>query len=69
MMDERKSRAVAAVMFLLAVSLSGGGGTSGSDCGPSNVDTNGAARLPSAVVDSQRAEQSQRQHLEALFNR
>lgn len=69
MMDEEKSGAFLAVMFLLAVSLSGGDGSAGSDCGPSTTETSSAARLLSAVVDSQRAEQSQRQHLEALFNR
>ncbi|XP_068582311.1 zinc transporter ZIP6 isoform X2 [Cebidichthys violaceus] len=57
------------LMLLVVVSLSGGGGTSGSDRGPSATQTAGAARLLSAVVDSQRAEQSQRRHLEALFNR
>ncbi|KAM9349500.1 zinc transporter ZIP6 [Symphorus nematophorus] len=69
MMEERRSRAVLAVMLILATSLSGGGRSAGSDCGPSTTETNSAARLLSAVVDSQRAEQSQRRHLEALFNR
>lgn len=71
MMEEKKkkSRAVLAVMFLLAVSLPGGGVSAGSDCSPSAAETNGAVRLLSAVVDSQKAERSQRQHLEALFNR
>lgn len=58
-----------AVMFLLAVSFSGGDGSAGSDCSPSTTETNSAVRLLSAVLDPQRAEQSQRQHLEALFNR
>ncbi|XP_078121235.1 zinc transporter ZIP6 isoform X2 [Sander vitreus] len=57
------------LLLLLAASLSGGGGSAGSDCGPVTTETNSAARLLSAVVDPQRAEQSQRQHLEALFNR
>ncbi|XP_075954541.1 zinc transporter ZIP6 isoform X3 [Anarhichas minor] len=58
-----------ALMLLVAASLSGGGGTSGSDCGQFTTQSNGAVRSLSAVVDSQRAEQSQRKHLEALFNR
>uniref|UniRef100_A0A8C9ZSY4 Zinc transporter ZIP6 n=1 Tax=Sander lucioperca TaxID=283035 RepID=A0A8C9ZSY4_SANLU len=57
------------LLLLLAASLSRGDGTAGSDCGPVTTETNSAARLLSAVVDPQRAEQSQRQHLEALFNR
>ena len=69
MMIEEKSRAVLAVMFVLATSLSGGNFSSGSDCGPSTTEANGRAHLLSAVVDAQRAERSQRQHLEALFNR
>ncbi|XP_049930441.1 zinc transporter ZIP6 [Epinephelus moara] len=54
------------LIFLLAESLSSGDGSTSLDCSPSTTETN---RLLSAVVDSQRAEQSQRQHLEALFNR
>lgn len=69
MMKEKKIRAVLTVMFLLAVSLPGGGVSAGSDCSPPAAETNGAVRLLSAVVDSQKAERSQRQHLEALFNR
>lgn len=69
MEEKKKSRAVLAVMFLLAVSLPGGGVSAGSDCSSSAAETNGAVRLLSAVVDSQKAERSQRQHLEALFNR
>ncbi|XP_042354391.1 zinc transporter ZIP6 [Plectropomus leopardus] len=57
------------LMFLLAESLSGGDGSAGTDCSLSGTETNGAARLLSAVVDAQAAEQSRRQHLEALFNR
>ena len=68
-MDEKKSRHIAVVMFLLAVSLSGGGGSTGSDCSTTTAETNSAERLLSAVVDSQRAKESQRQHLEALFHR
>lgn len=69
MMDEGTSRAVMAVMFLLAVNLSCGDGLTGSGCSTSTTETHGTVRLLSAVVDSQRAEQSQRQHLEALFSR
>ena len=71
MMTEAKSRAVRVVMFLLAVTLFGGDESTGSDCSSAaTAETNGAAAcLLSAVVDTQRAEQSQRQHLEALFNR
>ncbi|XP_044223996.1 zinc transporter ZIP6 isoform X2 [Thunnus albacares] len=76
MMTEAKSRAVRVMMFLLAVSLSGGDGLTGPDCSSSSssssssaAETNGAACLLTAVVDTHRAEQSQRQHLEALFNR
>ncbi|XP_073347143.1 zinc transporter ZIP6 [Pagrus major] len=68
-MDEKRSRPIAVVMFLLAVSLSGGGGSTGSDCSTTTAETNGAVRFLSAVVDAQRAKESQRQHLEALFNR
>lgn len=71
-MDE-KSRVMMMMMmmFLLAVSFpSCGGGTTGVDCSPSaTTETSGAARLLTAVVDSQRAERTHRQHLEALFNR
>ena len=68
-MDEKKSRRVAVVMFLLAMSLSGGGGSTSSDCSTTTAETNSAVRSLSAVVDSQIAKESQRQHLEALFNR
>lgn len=70
-MDENTSRVIAVAMFLLAASLpSCGGGSTGVDCSPSTTtETSGAARLLSAVVDTQRAERTQRQHLEALFNR
>ncbi len=68
-MMEQKSRAILAVMFLFTVSLSTGDVAAGSDCSPSTTEANNAVRLMSAVVDSQGAERSQRQHLEALFNR
>lgn len=68
-MEEKKSRHIAVVMFLLAVSLSSGGGSTGSDCSTTTAETNRAKRLLSAVVDTQRAKESQKQHLEALFNR
>ncbi|XP_023253997.1 zinc transporter ZIP6-like [Seriola lalandi dorsalis] len=69
MMKEEKSRAALAVIVLLAASLSGGVFSASSDCSPSATETNSPVRLLSAVVDAQRAEQSQRRHLEALFNR
>ncbi|XP_074544327.1 zinc transporter ZIP6 [Halichoeres trimaculatus] len=69
MMDEERSLAVMAVMFLLAVNLSGGDGLTGSGCSMPVTETRGSVRLPSAVVDSQRAQLSQKQHLEALFSR
>lgn len=69
MMEEEKSRGILVVMFLFAVSFPDCGGLASSDCSPSTTETNGEVRLMSGVVDKQRAEQSQRQHLEALFNR
>ncbi|KAM6989830.1 zinc transporter ZIP6 [Tautogolabrus adspersus] len=69
MMDEERSRAVMAVMLLLVLTWSGGDGSAGLDCSTSTTETHGAVLLLPAMVDSQRAEQSQRQHLEALFNR
>ncbi|XP_041658384.1 zinc transporter ZIP6 [Cheilinus undulatus] len=66
MMDEETSRAVMALMFLLVMTWSG---SAGLECTTSTTETHSAGRLLSAVVDSQRAEQSQRQHLESLFNR
>nr|XP_019968630.1 PREDICTED: zinc transporter ZIP6-like [Paralichthys olivaceus] len=68
-MAEEKSGAALAVMLLLAVSLSGGDFSAGSDCSQSTTEVNARMSLVSAVVDTQRAEQSQRRHLEALFNR
>lgn len=58
-----------AVVFLLVVSLSGGDGLTGSGCSSSTAEGHGTVRLLSAVVDSQRAQQSQRQHLEVIFSR
>lgn len=55
------------LLLLVAVALSGGGGTSSSDAGL--LETDPAVRSLSSVMDSQLAEQSQRKHLEALFNR
>ncbi|XP_072219488.1 zinc transporter ZIP6 [Leuresthes tenuis] len=65
MLKKEMSAAVLAVMFLVAVS----GVWAGSDCSPAPTEASGGARLLSAVVDRQTAEQSQRQHLEALFHR
>lgn len=59
------SAAVLAVVLLFAVS----GVSGGLDCSPSTAEANGGRRVLSAVVDAQSAEQSQRQHLEALFDR
>ncbi|XP_030607767.1 zinc transporter ZIP6 isoform X3 [Archocentrus centrarchus] len=66
-MNEEMSAAVVALMFLFAVSDGSFG--AGTDCSPSTMEANSAARLLSSVIDAQRAEQSRRQHLEALFNR
>lgn len=40
-----------------------------SDCTTSATDFGSSVRSPSAVLDSQKANISQRQHLEALFHR
>lgn len=66
-MNEEMSAAVVALMFLFAVSDGSFG--AGTDCSSSTMEANSAARLLSSVIDAQRAEQSRRQHLEALFNR
>lgn len=68
-MEEEKTWAVLVVAFLLAVSFPDAGGSSNSDCSPPGTVTNTGVQLMSGVVDIQRAEQSQKQHLEALFNR
>lgn len=59
--------AVLVLMFLFAVSGDSLGAVT--DCSGSTMETNGAVRLLSSIVDAQRAEQSRREHLEALFNR
>lgn len=59
--------AVLVLMFLFAVSSDSLGAVT--DCSGSTMETNSAVRLLSSVVDAQRAEQSRREHLEALFNR
>lgn len=64
---KEKSGGVLAVMFLLTLTWTVESGSS--DCSSPAADSNGGVRLLSAVVDSQKAELSQRQHLEALFNR
>lgn len=69
MTEEEKSRAVLLTVFLLGVSLSGGGVAASSDCSSPAAEADGVARLRSAVVDLQKAERSQKRHLEALFNR
>nr|XP_020473351.1 zinc transporter ZIP6 [Monopterus albus]XP_020473352.1 zinc transporter ZIP6 [Monopterus albus]XP_020473353.1 zinc transporter ZIP6 [Monopterus albus] len=68
-MDEEKSRDVLVVMLLLAMSLPNGGSSVRSDCSISTTEMTDATHVLSSVVDQQRAEQSQRHHLEALFNR
>lgn len=64
---KKKSGGLLAVMFLLTVTWTVESGSS--DCSPPAADSKGAERLLSALVDSRKAELSQRQHLEALFNR
>ncbi|XP_060940910.1 zinc transporter ZIP6 [Limanda limanda] len=68
-MAEEKAGAAVVVMLLLAVSLSGGAVSAGSDCSPSPTELDARAGVASALVDTQRAEQSRRRHLEALFSR
>lgn len=65
--EKKKSGGVLAVMFLFSVTWTVESGST--DCSLLAADSNGGVRLLSAVVDSQKAELSQRQHLEALFNR
>ncbi|XP_069576576.1 zinc transporter ZIP6 [Brachyistius frenatus] len=62
MTNEEKTAAVVALMCLFVLS----GASDGSDC---TTEASGAAWSVSATVDLARAERSQRQHLEALFNR
>ncbi|KAF7644097.1 hypothetical protein LDENG_00227970 [Lucifuga dentata] len=70
MMDERKCRVVPAAWFLFALCLSCCKGMSGPDCSMAAAETgNARVHFLSAVVNAQSAELSQRQHLEALFNR
>lgn len=64
---EEEMSAVLVLMFLFAVSGDSLGAVT--DCSGSSMETNSAVRLLSSVVDAQRAEQSRREHLEALFNR
>lgn len=68
-MEQKGSRAVVAVVILLAVSFPRRATSAGSDCNRAAARPNGGARLLSSVVDTATAEQSQRRHLEALFNR
>lgn len=63
-MEQKSRTAVVAAVILLAVSLPRRAASAGSGC-----SSDGAARLLSSVVDTATAEQSQRRHLEALFNR
>ncbi|KAM4556132.1 zinc transporter ZIP6 isoform 1-T4 [Fundulus diaphanus] len=64
-MNERMRAAILAVaLFLMASCV-----WAASDCTPSTTEASGGSWLLTAVVDPQRAEQSKRQHLEALFHR
>ncbi|XP_034039358.1 zinc transporter ZIP6 isoform X2 [Thalassophryne amazonica] len=65
MMDSRKWRAALGVWLLSALCLSGCDSAGGSECS----EPDGTTRFMSADVDTQRAEQSRRRHLEAIFNR
>ncbi|XP_028987134.1 zinc transporter ZIP6 [Betta splendens] len=69
MMEEDNSRVALMAMFLLAVSFPDFGGSTSPDCSPSTTEAGSRVQFLSGVVNKQRAEQSQRQHLEALFNR
>lgn len=68
--EKRKRRSgggILPVMFLLAMTSLVEAGPS--DCSTSAADAGGSVPSLSAVLDSQKAELSQRQHLEALFHR
>lgn len=63
-MEQQRSRAVVAVVILLAVGSPRRVTSAASDCpSPQAVPT------PSSVVDTATAKQSERRHLEALFDR
>lgn len=66
---EGKIRAIVAVTFFLVLSLPGGDASEDLDCGATAAEPPGGTRFLSAVLDTQTAQRSQRQHLEALFNR
>lgn len=61
-MEQKRSPALVATVILLAVTLPRPASSADSGC-------NSSARLLSSVVDTATAEQSQRRHLEALFDR
>lgn len=70
-MEQKRRPAVvvtAAALIFLAASFPHPS-SAGSNCSSATVQPYGAARLLSSVVDTATAEQSQRRHLEALFDR
>lgn len=69
MMEEDNRSVALVVMFLFAVGFPDRGGSASSGCSPSTTDVGNRVQFLSGVINKQRAEQSQRQHLEALFNR
>lgn len=64
---KRSGEGILSVMVLLFMTLLMEAGPS--DCTTSTADVGSSVRSLSAVLDSQKAELSQRQHLEALFHR
>lgn len=65
-MERKRSRALVAATILLAVSRLA---SASFNCSSAATEQTRAARLLPSVVDMATAEQSQRRHLEALFNR
>lgn len=61
--------AAAAVLIFLAAGFPQCALSAGANCSSATVQPYRAARLLSSVVDTATAEQSQRRHLEALFDR
>lgn len=69
-MEKRKRRSCGSILSVMVLLFM----TSLMEAGPSNsttsaVDGGSSVPSPSAVLDSQKAKLSQRQHLEALFHR
>ncbi|KAM4604989.1 zinc transporter ZIP6 [Polymixia lowei] len=69
MMDQRTWRVIPAVLCLFALCLSRCNGSGGLECNLATAQPGHSGELLSAVIDPQRAEKTQRQHLEDLFNR